>query len=358
MILSFSLVRACTHTLRTSTGGKDDERSVRVRVQQRYQLPALSTSSLWSNLAAHLHCGEHLPAPSACAWPFHSWFELQRLQFEDRLNKRLFQRLQTRAIRLHPTDPIEQKKELFDALCFSGATNSYATAPKEQNKIKKNALPVDQVLLYRAHLDAQRVRSGDNSISHKDLKLTLREPLWTGNRRLFRKFGSDRFLHVTFDEHLLACSLGGCKVAVSGGAGANLPVGHGCEKCVSLADYLALQLVGKEGDNDSAHVVLALAGTLSTESRQYHNHFSTYHLQYYNNKCTQTPTIGTGIVPPTLMLQTIKFVTCSKYASCMLHPSTRAPVLTVTLTDGLSARIDHMLAMSYLNERSKFIPSP
>ena len=242
-----------------------NEFSQRLRLQPRYKLPELSSTKLWSKLMTHVHCRERLPETSCSAWPFHSWFELQRLQFENRLNKHRFRRLQARSVREHPSDPLEQKKQLFDALCFSGATKNYATAPDEQKDLALKSLPVDQVLHYRAHLKPHQVRSGDGSLSHKDIQLTLKEPLWTGNRRLFRKFGSDRFLHVTFDDRLLSCgSYGGCKVHVGTDAEVNSPVGHGCKQCRSLTDYLALQLVGNASEGESTHVVLSLAGASLT----------------------------------------------------------------------------------------------
>ena len=265
-LLSHAQIRLHLHT--HTADDEDDECSSRLVYQQRNQLPTLSTSSFWSKLATHLNCGEKLPTASACTWPFHSWFELQRLQFEGRLNKRLFQRLQSRSIRLHPSDPIAQKRELFESLNFSNATQSYSTAPTEKSDMRIKNTPVDQVLLYRAHLHAHHVRSKDNSISHKDLKLTLKEPLWTGNRRLFRKYGNDRFLFLTFDKHLLTCSpSAGCKVKVRGDAEANSTVDRGCERCLSLIDYLVMQLVGKESGGESAHVVLSLAGKPSTEHK-------------------------------------------------------------------------------------------
>ena len=243
-----------------SSDDNGDKPLSKLQLQERHQLPALYSISLWSKLVARVPCGDGVISSSLNnKWPFHSWFELQRLHFEKRLNKRRFQHLHARAMRDHPDDPLEQKKQLFDDLCFGGATKHYATAKDELKDVAIKSLPVDQVLHYRVHLTKHNVRSAGGTLSHKDMKVVLKEPLWTGNRRLFRKFGSDRFLHMTFDDALLSCTPGGgCKAQVVEGSEVSSPVGAGCTKCQKLADYLGLHLVGNQ--STETHVFLTLAG--------------------------------------------------------------------------------------------------
>ena len=243
-----------------SSGDNGGESLSRLQLQERLQLPVLHSINLWSKLVSRVPCGDGLALSLLNnKWPFHSWFELQRLHFEKRLNKRRFQHLRARAIRDHPDDPLEQKKRLFDDLCFGGATKHYATASEELKDVAIKSLPVDQVLHYRVHLTRHNVRSASGALSHKDMKVELKEPLWTGNRRLFRKFGSDRFLHMTFDEALLSCTPGGgCKSQVAEGSENSSPVGAGCSKCQQLADYLGLHVVGNQ--STETHVFLTLAG--------------------------------------------------------------------------------------------------
>ena len=233
---------------------------------RRRGLPALAQRSerFWSKLVTHSRHDIPLEAPPNSDWPFHSWFELQRLHFEGRLNRAMFERLRNQAVSDYPGDPLEQKKQLFDALQISGATKNYATAARESKEQKLKSLPVDQVLHYRAQLHSHTVRSGGSRYGgsrYKDFRLTLEEPLWTGNRRLFRRFGSDRFLHLTFDKQLLTCSqFTGCTHKHRDKTSQSVTVGHGCKKCQTREDYLALQLVGKQTDTDSTRVILSLAG--------------------------------------------------------------------------------------------------
>ena len=241
-------------------GGRNRVQLLR-RPLRRRLLPALAQRSerFWSKLATHSRHGIPLEAPPRSDWPFHSWFELQRLHFEGRLGRAKFERLRTQAVSDHPNDPLEQKKQLFDALQMSGATKNYATAPRETREQRLKSFPIDQVLHYRAHLHSHTVRSGRSRC--KDIRLTLEEPLWTGNRRLFRRFGSDRFLHITFDKLLLTCSqFTGCtNMSFRNDTGA-VTVGYGCKKCQARQDYLAWQLVGRQTDTESTRVVLSLAG--------------------------------------------------------------------------------------------------